>query len=273
MEIVWYGTASLSIKSGKDSILFDPFVPVKSSHIHTDISTYYSFENIFVTHGHMDHISSIPEIWNVSHPHIYCTKTPYQSLKKFGVNEKSLYCVSPGQTIEIGSFSISAYPARHITFDKELVETTLFNARIIELKEDFLKEGITHFRCPENHETLAYLVNIEGLSVFVLGSLGLLDKVDYPKGMDLLVLPYQGQTHLELPALEVIERLCPKNILLDHFDDTFPPLSKTVDTSGIQEALVGLIPAIKPSHNMPMEFNAEGFGLLSSISTGNRKTY
>ncbi|MGN0302507.1 MAG: MBL fold metallo-hydrolase [Anaerotardibacter sp.] len=258
MEIIWYGTASVSLKSEKDSILFDPFVPVEKSPVHTNIQTYYPFKTIIVTHGHMDHISSIPEIWRVSSPHIYCTKTPYQSLQKFGVNEKSLYCIGPGQTFQIGPFSVTTYHVHHIVFDRELIESTLFNPRTIALRKDLLKEGIAHLHCPENHEILAYLVEAEGLSVFVMGSLGLLDEVEYPTGMDLLVLPYQGQTHLELPALEVIERLCPKTILLDHFDDTFPPLSKTVDTHGIQDALDGLIPVIKPHHQKPMILSERG---------------
>ena len=60
--------------------------------------------------------------------------------------------------------------------------------------------------------------------------------------MDLLVLPYQGASNLLTPAMQVIERLKPKAVLLDHFDDAFPPGSSAVDTSDIRRALEGRLP-------------------------------
>ena len=76
----------------------------------------------------------------------------------------------------------------------------------------------------------------------MLGSLNLAADVDYPTGMDLLVLPYQGTSDLLTPAIQIIDRLKPRAVLLDHFDDAFPPISNTVDTSDIQEYYAEKLP-------------------------------
>ena len=62
-----------------------------------------------------------------------------------------------------------------------------------------------------------------------IGSLNLDSSEEYPAGMDLLTLPFQGRSDLNSYALKFIERLKPKALYLHHFDDAFPPLSSTVD--------------------------------------------
>lgn len=47
-------------------------------------------------------------------------------------------------------------------------------------------------------------------------------------------------------ALSVIGKLRPKKVFVDHFDDTFPPLSRNVDTESLKSALIGKIPVIIP---------------------------
>lgn len=36
--------------------------------------------------------------------------------------------------------------------------------------------------------------------------------------------------------MPLVERLAPRGILLDHYDDAFPPMSATVDTAGFVTA-------------------------------------
>ena len=37
-------------------------------------------------------------------------------------------------------------------------------------------------------------------------------------------------------VMPLVERLAPRGILLDHYDDAFPPMSATVDTAGFVTA-------------------------------------
>ena len=39
-----------------------------------------------------------------------------------------------------------------------------------------------------------------------------------------------------LGCMPLVERLAPRGILLDHYDDAFPPMSATVDTAGFVTA-------------------------------------
>jgi hypothetical protein len=56
------------------------------------------------------------------------------------------------------------------------------------------------------------------------------DNTDYPKGVDLLILPFQGRSDIHSYVLSFIDRLLPRKILLYHYDDTFPPLTSPVKT-------------------------------------------
>ena len=92
---------------------------------------------------------------------------------------------------------------------------------------------------------MMYEVHAEGKRVQVMGSLGLQENQEYPQGADLLILPFQGSEFLEAVALEVVERLQPKRILLDHFDDAFPPVSEHVDTRRFKKLMDEEYPQIK----------------------------
>ena len=82
--------------------------------------------------------------------------------------------------------------------------------------------------CKEAKETVAYLIKAEGKTILLLGSLGLDEATIYPMDVDLLILPFQGASDLITPSLEIIEMIKPKRIMLDHFDNTFPPISKKI---------------------------------------------
>ena len=56
------------------------------------------------------------------------------------------------------------------------------------------------------------------------------ETVDYPTGADALILPFQGTGDPAKTVAPIIKALCPKRILLDHYDDAFPPLSSQIRT-------------------------------------------
>ncbi|MCR4951559.1 MAG: hypothetical protein K6A40_09585, partial [Solobacterium sp.] len=69
-----------------------------------------------------------------------------------------------------------------------------------------------------------------------MGSMNLLDE-DYPEGADLLILPFQGRSDIDSFGEQIIRRLKPKTVLLDHYDDAFPPMSGTVETASFEALL------------------------------------
>ena len=91
-KIIWHGTASVELISDCGRILFDPFVPLKGSPVPVKIDDFDGFTDIFVTHGHFDHITSLTEIVQRNPKTlIHCTKTPYRTLARKGVDRKNLH--------------------------------------------------------------------------------------------------------------------------------------------------------------------------------------
>ena len=75
-----------------------------------------------------------------------------------------------------------------------------------------------------------YEVSCGGKRIQVLGSLGLDAHTEYPAGADVLILPFQGRSGLEKYALGIVRRLSPRMVLLDHYDNAFPPVSDDIYT-------------------------------------------
>ena len=233
MELIWHGTAAIEVVCSSGRILFDPFIPLKGSVVDVKIEDFDGFSDVFVTHGHFDHISDLPEIVQRSPDiRIYCTEAPYASLIKKGVPERNLVHIGYGQTILCHGFTIYTFHGKHAVLPKVSL------ARLGYALRSPARGNLAHIllennRCRENDETVFYQIEAEGKSVSIMGSLNLRNEVDYPTGADVLVLPYNGWEDNFLPAAAVIARLKPQRVLLDHYDDTFPPLTMPLDLSQI----------------------------------------
>lgn len=114
MHLIWHGTASVEIVSGPDRILFDPFVTLPGAEIKTEIGEFDGFPEIFVTHGHFDHIASLPEIVRRNpEVRIYCTSVPLATLVRKGVDRNNLRELAFGQEIRTGGFEILPMHGKH----------------------------------------------------------------------------------------------------------------------------------------------------------------
>lgn len=238
MEIRWYGTASLILREGDTSIAFDPFggLPIHSiTHPVSPLpyeNDFLSAKHIFVTHGHLDHIYHIPRLYRHAPATVYCTRTPKKTLLGNGFPSEKIREIAPGWKGRCGPFAITAYQGRHCVFDLPLIRHTVISVRFWRHPVHLLRLLALHLRHRENGEILFYEITCRGQRIQVMGSMGLDSKTAYPTGADLLILPLQGRSDQDTYALKLVERLKPKAILLDHYDNTFPPLSDDVDTSG-----------------------------------------
>jgi hypothetical protein len=70
------------------------------------------------------------------------------------------------------------------------------------------------------------------------------DSISYPRNVDLLMLPFQGCSDLEGQALRIINRVSPKSVLLHHFDDSFPPVSRDIETESFVSMMKNRFPHI-----------------------------
>ena len=235
MTLTWMTTASLLLSDGDTVVAFDPFLPTakrESDKEQERLQSYRDAAAVFVTHGHFDHILSLPSIYADRAVPVYATKTPCQTLKDAGYPPECLRVISSGDTQSIGRFTITAYQSRHCRFDLPLIVKTVFSRRFFSaLPQAAALQNLRH-RYPENGETLFYEVQNGDKRVQIMGSMNLSSDISYPTKADCLVLPLQGRSDQDNYALQFVDRLQPKRILIDHHDDSFPPLSDNVDTSG-----------------------------------------
>lgn len=239
MKVTWYGTAAASVETENAKVLFDPYVPMKGSPVKTTVKDYAGFKNIVITHAHIDHIGSMPEVFAEEEREIYGTQATHDALVRLGIPEEHIHIIHPGDELCFGDIKIRAYQGRHIKYDRKLLTGIIFSPRMIKYLGNMMKMGPIAAKCKEKMETQGYLLEAEGKKLFIMGSLNLDENTEYPTDMDYLFLPYQGRSELLTPAMTVIEKLRPKNVFLDHYDDTFPPLSNTIDTGDIETAFEG----------------------------------
>lgn len=250
VKITWFGTASILIESGEDRILIDPFVPLKGAENHPSLLHYIKEDSILITHGHIDHLGSISKILRYSDASVYCSETPAVTLERQRVDEDQIVRIRPGDTLHFGQIKVTPFTGRHIHFDSALIRHTLLNPRIVRYFFNFLFLLFKNPFYKEAQETLAFCVHAENKKILILGSLNLDENTVYPADVDLLVLPYQGAADPVTPALSMIDRIRPKAVLLDHFDDAFPPVSSHVDTRPLKKALSERypgLPVVKPT--------------------------
>ncbi|MCD8120555.1 MAG: MBL fold metallo-hydrolase [Lachnospiraceae bacterium] len=295
MEMIWCGTASLILREQGTVIAFDPFgkLPVhgfsKKIHHIPHEKEYREATDVFVTHGHFDHIYHIPQIYRDRRVRIYCTNAPAETLEKHGIPDMEIVKIAPGWSGDVGPFHITAYQGRHCKFDLPMVFEILRRPQAWRHFFYSLHLATMSLSYPENKEILLYEVKLysrqtsremptvppkgrpdgkgesepkgalpeESTGIFgrrakkatelsvgrepkvgadfriqIMGSMNLDPNVTYPTGADVLVLPLQGRSDQDEYAVQFVERLRPKLVLLDHYDDAFPPISKDVDVSG-----------------------------------------
>lgn len=228
MEVKWYGTAALAFSAGGKTILFDPFLPVNPNLPAADLSELADCGDIFITHGHFDHLIDVPKVVASGGGPVFCSKTAAETLTREGVNRADILVVEPGDLVERDPFKITVLKGKHIRFDRRLIVQTLFNRRLLSYRRNLklmLKES-PHYPAGE---VLVYFIEVKGKKILHLGSLNLDESERYPDKVDVLTVPYQGRSDLPAYALEFVSRFQPESIYLHHFDDSFPPVSSPVD--------------------------------------------
>jgi len=265
IKITWLGNASIRITIAGLTLLFDPFIPLPGAEYSLTAEELQPAQHVLVTHGHFDHAVSVPETIAAETKAVYLSQSPQKALQSAGVPVSLLVPVQPGDMLDFSTTSgaletkgppvevqdaksnarVAVLRGKHIRFDLKLVVSTSFNLKVLQHRVNIQRILRDHKLFREHDETLVFVVFHVDKTIVVLGSLALDDAEAYPESCDLLVLPFQGHTRLEAKALAIIERLKPKAIMLDHFDDAFPPVSRHIETSGLVQAVAEQYPHVK----------------------------
>ena len=234
MKITWYGTATIGIDDGKTKLLFDPFVRMNKHIETTPVEGFVGFDAVLVTHGHFDHIYSIPELTQKDeNVPVYCTETPKKTLMKNGVLEQRIKTIKPDEVIHIGDFTIRPRRFRHIVFDPVYILSVVPKCALG--LAQLLKQAALNHKMPEGGEIVAFEIEAEGKKIFLTGSFREHPEETYPDDIDLMILANGGSVFVPEKTKAFIDRYKPKKILVDHFDDSFPPLTRDVSVERLKK--------------------------------------
>lgn len=236
MKITWYGTATVSIDDGKTKLLFDPFVRMNKHLETTPIEGFTGFDAVLVTHGHFDHIYSIPALAEKDkNVPFYCTETPKKTLVSKGVPEERIKKVKPDDVFRIGDFTIRVRRFRHIIFDPLYILSVVPKC-VVGFPRLFRQAYMNH-QMPEGGEIVAYEIEAEGKKIFLTGSFREHPEEIYPENADMLILANGGSVFVPEKTKDFIEKYRPKKIFVDHFDDAFPPLTRNVSVKRLKSTV------------------------------------
>ncbi len=245
MHITWLGTASFLMETEKGRILFDPFVQLIGGTNPNTIDDFLNEDVIFITHAHFDHLIYVPEILERSEATVFCGSVAAEKLEELTEETGRIAKITTGQTIPIGDIKVTAFHGRHIYFDKKLIGETLSPKRMLRYARNLPFLAYANHSFQEKSQTYTYLIEAEGKRILLLGSMNLDPKEIYPKDIDVLVLPYQGNSDLPREAHKVIDALRPRQVLLSHFDNAFPPVSRDVPLHPLKEMMERFFPDIR----------------------------
>lgn len=237
MQLTWYGTASLVFKAEDTVIAFDPFSKLSPKGLSKKKEpipyedAFREAKHIFITHGHFDHIMYIPSLYRDLPAMVFGTVTPCRTLIHRGFPPEKCTQIAPGFSCTVGPVQVNTWQSRHCHFDAPLVLQKIFSRRSWRHAVHFLHILYTHLHFPERGEILFYELSCQGLRIQILGSMNLDPDIAYPTGADFLIMAFQGRSDQDLYALDLVERLKPKQLLLDHYDDAYPPMTDAVNLS------------------------------------------
>lgn len=257
MKIKWLGTATLLIQSGETTIALDPYLKRNPKLSAIDVSEVAHADAALITHPHFDHFSDVETFVRAGLPVVYVEQQGLDSARKNGFSQETidaLRTIGVGERLKVGEMTVTAYRGKHCTFDFPTVLGTLFHGRVFRCGKALFARLKEHRRFPlKKSTTLIFDITDGNKRVTVLGSAGMKSSEVYPKGADLLVFPYQGRSGMHRYSMPFVERFQPKRVMLDHFDDAFPPITKQVNTDKFMPLLQEKYPDVKgivPTENV-----------------------
>lgn len=245
MKLKWCGTATLILESGGSRLLIDPYMRRLSNDAPVHADEARSADAIFITHPHVDHFADIDEFSEGRIP-VYVSETGIKLAKKNGLDITPMRQIAAGDVITEAPFTVRALPAEHCRFDAATILRIVFSPRTwthvprcVKLLRDKRRFEI------DRRDVLAFHVSDGEKSVIIFGSAGMNNKAEYPVGADLLVYPFQGRRRIDKLLAETLDRLRPKAVTIDHFDDAFPPFTKRGNLSRFAPAVLCHAPNAK----------------------------
>ena len=230
MKITWFGTAGFRIEAEHHSILIDPYFTRNKKARPEQPLTASSMEDVnfvFISHGHFDHIFDVPKIASNTNSMVYCGRGVDETLIQKGLSKDLIHCVaSDREYFDFDGLGAQAFYSNHVKFDRWLLIRTL--ARI-----NFrLSKYLPLLREYPEGQVLSWRFTTEGNVIHHFGSGGSsreeLERLG-KLSTDILLVPLQGNSHIDQIAHNYVRALNPRMVIPHHQDDFYPPISTMIN--------------------------------------------
>ncbi len=249
MRIKWLGTATLLLESGATRILLDPYLRgrnKKLAPISPDETA--DVQAIFITHPHLDHFADVNAWTERGVERVFVSENGIRNAERNGMDVSRMLPLGSDEMHRVGDFTVRTFKSRHCKFDVLTVLRVFFSPRA--WAHFFGTCAFLHRvrKFPLDGDIYALEISDGERTVLALGSAGMDERVHYPEGADLLVFPYQGRVRMDKYMRKFLRAMKPKKVMLDHFDDAFPPLTHRENTGRFaaaaeEEGTEGFVPA------------------------------
>ena len=246
INITWYGTATILMEIDGTKLLFDPFFRMNKKLEQPKLEEFTRVDYIFNTHPHFDHLCDLPLILKNTDAQLYGTPTAYLRLETQGVDvENQVIIIHNKEILEMENFSIKTHQSKHIDNNLGIVFLTALKVLFtfqIHKAYNLLK---LHNKYRMGGDIVAFEINAQNKTILIFGSAGISNKAKLPKNVDVLIWPFQGRTNMTKYSLPIIEKIEPKTVILDHFDNAFPPITRHINTDKFVKTMAKNFPDIK----------------------------
>jgi len=218
MILRWLGIAGIDLTVNNQVLLIDPCltrIPFKRLWVggvqsdHSLLSSYISrVDHILVTHAHYDHLLDVPGLARATGAQVYGSANVCQLCLLDGVPHAQVHQVQPGDCLSLGEFTVKVILAKHRRIP-------LFNAGRLSsgLKPPFTARQYRLDEC------FSFWVEAEGISI--LDNSG--SPPELAEGAAFLCLqPYHSESYCR----QLLERVQPKVVFPNHWDDLWTPLTQ-----------------------------------------------
>lgn len=232
MELTWWGAAGFRIKSGRQTLLIDPYLsrnrnarPIQ----YLNAGDIQEGQHIFVSHGHFDHLMDVPTIAKKTGATVHCSRETASMLLMKGVaRERISEVVKDGSEVMLPGIQAEGLFSEHVVFDRKLIMKTLLRGRFKLLKHLHL------FKEYPAGQVLSWRFIMERKVLHYFGTSGSpaeeMERLSL-RHTDILLVPLQGHSEINSIALEYVHVMQPAIVIPHHHDNFFPPVSDTVDIS------------------------------------------
>ncbi|PWM54139.1 MAG: hypothetical protein DBX60_01360 [Bacillota bacterium] len=231
MKIAWYGTATLMLACGNTRILIDPYLrQYQRGGAPLPLRELSAADAVLITHPHLDHFADIGAFLEAGAKEVYVSENGIAHAAAQGIRTEAMHPLAAGDTFRVGEMTVRAFQSRHCRFDLWTVLSVALSPRTYLHAKDAVSLLKQTGKWKIKDDIFAFEISGGGKRVVVLGSAGMDEGTEYPKDADLLVFPYQGRAGMHRYMKRFLQCFRPKAVMLDHFDDAFPPLTHTIGT-------------------------------------------